>query len=689
MTLRRQLIGLILLTLALPWAGCQYARELEITLRDNQISNLMEIARSASQQLRAQMATATQGDIALHASELQAPAILDGYADEWQEIDKQLFRGADTQALETAVSIALRAGVFHRHLYVFFEIPDTTKYYFNPTRQEANGDRLYLNLWQPQGEATTLQLTTSAPGVINVKGDARLSAGIEGSWQETEKGYAVELTIPTDIVAYEIQFVYADALSDQTEQKTPFAKGKVIIPDTTLKNTLAVYAQPNRRLYVTNGNAWVLAETGEQLPNDIAMMDFPNTGYGSVGPVQTDELSLQKAVDGILTQIYRLILSENSTGSGDRVVPHQGRFTQPFIESVLRGEPAGNWRQHRLSEADIVVGYPIYDHLNPAKTVGAVVLAQRSEAILSVENQAISRLFRLSFSAIALITAALVLFTGVLSSRINRLSQAAKQVLSADGQFSEKISESSMQDEIGDLNRSLVILQSRLREYTLYLKTLAAKLSHELRTPLAIVRSSLENLEDSGGVDAGASVYLTRANEGLDRLRYIVTAMSAATRVEQSIVSADTTDIVLNDNLRNLVDSYQQSAPEHKVSARLVAEPLSILGNDELIAQMLDKLFENALEFTPPGDSIEFSLEKDQEHAVITVSNEGPLLPEAMQQHLFDSLVSVRAEPQAKAHLGLGLHIVKLIVEFHGGQVFAENREDSSGVCFTVRLPCR
>ena len=112
-----------------------------------------------------------------------------------------------------------------------------------------------------------------------------------------------------------------------------------------------------------------------------------------------------------------------------------------------------------------------------------------------------------------------------------------------------------------------------------------------------------------------------------------------------------------------------------------------INGNNELLAQLLDKLFENALEFTPEGQNIHFELDSQGGQVVITVDNDGPVLPDMMQHHLFDSLVSVRPQSQGKAHLGLGLHIVKLITEFHRGTVTATNRADHSGVVFTVCLP--
>jgi K+-sensing histidine kinase KdpD len=71
----------------------------------------------------------------------------------------------------------------------------------------------------------------------------------------------------------------------------------------------------------------------------------------------------------------------------------------------------------------------------------------------------------------------------------------------------------------------------------------------------------------------------------------------------------------------------------------------------------------------------------------LSVSNEGPLLPGGFAHKLFDSLVSVRENGGKAGHLGLGLHIARLIADFHGGRLDAADREDGSGVVFTLSLP--
>jgi signal transduction histidine kinase len=108
----------------------------------------------------------------------------------------------------------------------------------------------------------------------------------------------------------------------------------------------------------------------------------------------------------------------------------------------------------------------------------------------------------------------------------------------------------------------------------------------------------------------------------------------------------------------------------------------------ELIAQALDKLLDNALSFTPADGWLRLTLGPREDGAEITLANQGPSLPASMQARLFDSLVSLRekATPGDAPHLGLGLYVVRLVAERHGGSASAGNLADGSGVAFTLRL---
>jgi signal transduction histidine kinase len=134
------------------------------------------------------------------------------------------------------------------------------------------------------------------------------------------------------------------------------------------------------------------------------------------------------------------------------------------------------------------------------------------------------------------------------------------------------------------------------------------------------------------------------------------------------------------------VAAYRGAFPERRFRAELPAEPVALRGAPDLIVQMLDKLIENAVDFSAAGALIIVRLRLDPQAAVIEVDNPGPPLPGHVQGRLFESLWQSRAGPDSQPHFGLGLYIVRLIAEFHGGEASATNLPDGSGARFAVRL---
>jgi signal transduction histidine kinase len=111
-----------------------------------------------------------------------------------------------------------------------------------------------------------------------------------------------------------------------------------------------------------------------------------------------------------------------------------------------------------------------------------------------------------------------------------------------------------------------------------------------------------------------------------------------------------------------------------------------IFGVPDRIAQMLDKLIDNAIAFGAQNGLIIVNVRHDGDNLELTVSNDGPTLPAEIADSLFDPMVSSTRDAR-KTHLGLGLYIVRLVTEFHKGTVAARNRRGGTGVDVVVSLP--
>jgi signal transduction histidine kinase len=118
----------------------------------------------------------------------------------------------------------------------------------------------------------------------------------------------------------------------------------------------------------------------------------------------------------------------------------------------------------------------------------------------------------------------------------------------------------------------------------------------------------------------------------------------------------------------------------------LPAESVFIDGAPDLIVQLLDKLVDNAVDFSAAGSTITVRLRVEADAAVVEVDNVGPPLPAEAQGRLFESLWQSRTGGDSRPHFGLGLYIVRLIAEFHGGRADAIDLPEGTGVRFAVRL---
>ena len=362
----------------------------------------------------------------------------------------------------------------------------------------------------------------------------------------------------------------------------------------------------------------------------------------------------------------------------------------PEVELARNGRANAVWRQGE--ERDSVVLATAVPVERGETVVGVLLLEQASRAVPLLANRAFLSLLLTSFGVMLVAGAILLFFATRLSLRLGRLRDAVERAQVNDGRLDGQMIQSHFpmaesDDEIGDLARSFQKLFEAVGGYTDYLRTLASKLSHELNTPLAIVKSSLDNLEHAKLSDE-AQPYLARARDGVARLGTLVRAMSEASRMERAIAAAEPEDVDLVDVVRGCADAYRPLAGTRPLECVLPGQPVHLHGAPELIAQALDKLFDNALSFTPPDGWLRLSLRPVDGGAEVELANQGPPLPAAMQGRLFDSLVSLRDKttPGDVPHLGLGLYVVRLVAERHGGVASARNLEDGSGVAFGLRL---
>jgi dedicated sortase system histidine kinase len=694
-SIRLQLLIVALTTLVLPWAGCQYARELESALRGSQEQSLLASAGTIANALSAQPQRvfrnsdlrafdARGGDLYVHP--LTNQPLLDGYREDW---------GIpwEPTVLPTlsGYRARLQAGSTERYLYLYAEVDDT---HFDPEPNDIDRDRVdrdpvdrdpvdpdkdrfdRVDVWlqAPDGTNTAYFFGTTAPGLTAAQRAAKDVANsqtddesprvlteprIQAYWLQTAQGYHWEARIPLSFVAGRLWLEVRDGNGKGSAGSTPNADGgRLFFATDGLDGLLSTFIRDGTRAIVIDTNALALGAAGNV----------------STVPVGTSEDTRSSWYQALLDVDASNLPTLTTTG---------GKFGGDSVHTALSGEPRAQWVRSEEGQMLLTAAAPIIvDHV----ARGAVLLEQNAGQMLQLRDRAFTRLFDLTLTATATAVVVMLLFAAWMTFRIGRLRNAADASVGSDGSIRLAMPESRSRDEIGALARGFERLLARLNEHTQYLRTLGGKLSHELRTPLTIVRSSLDNLE-SQGLQEDQRSYITRAREGTLRLQTILTSLGAAARVEESIKQAERVSFDLRELIASTVAAYRDGFPHSSFALQLPDDPCFLRGAPDLIAQLLDKLIENAVDFCPPAGSISISLAREPGHYALTVSNDGPRIPAEVLQHLFESLYEHRHGRDDKPHFGLGLYIVRLVVEFHGGSARAANRDDGGGAVFTVTLP--
>ncbi len=678
MSIRLQLLIVALTTLILPWAGCQYARELETALGVSQERALEASADTIAHALAAEPKRVfreaddtepfaeDQGDRYVYP--LHAQPLLDGYREDWDV-------AADPAALPgTGESTArVQLGSTDRNLLVYLEVYDP---HFVAQPADARSaderfDRVDLTLERADGSLESYFFASSAQGLIQaqtrVKGDdgidrAAAEPRIQAYWLPTAHGYHLEARVPLSLVGPRLWIGARDGTGTMSGFRVPDPPhgGRLFMSTPGLDELLAIFIRSGTRATVVDANGLKLGVAG------------------SVGPIVGED-----GDSDLESTWYRRFVSVD-TSAWPLMVSAADRISGKSIAAALAGHPAAEWlRSAGNGEVILMAAAPIRigDEIR-----GAVVLTQAGEQLTAPRDHALTHLFNLTLLATALTALFAFSVATLISLRIGRLGAAADSAVGNDGRIRLQMPEAQRHDEIGALARAFERLLARLSEHTQYLRTLGGKLAHELRTPLSIVRSSLDNLE-SDGVRAEQRGFVSRAREGVSRLQSILSALGAAARVEESIRQAARTSVDLCELLCATAAGYRDAFRASRFELDVPADACPLRCAPDLIAQMLDKLVENAVDFCPASGLISIRLVRAASNYELQVANDGPPIPESLLGRLFESLFEHREGRDDRPHFGLGLYIVRLIAEFHGGAARAANRADGGGAAFTVVLP--
>jgi two-component system, OmpR family, sensor histidine kinase ChvG len=687
MTIRSKLLLLSIAVLSIPYVGYQYLREMEQYLRDSLEASLTDSAIAIAGPLHNQESYFPLSTEPLSATvfvhKLPHPIQLDGYTDDWQSYiswsDSYVSNQIDSKDPTSFKFIISR---YQQYYYALLQVNDIQHVFRIPgTPAATDNDHIILVFSTPSGEInhyifsptdagefTPFELVDRVDEFGFSEPELSYKTNVSAVWRETDKGYNLEMAIPVNVVGDRLGIIVNDVddpysrtivtTVNSAGNQTITNPGRILQSATEIEKTIESYARSEgRRIWVLDNNAQVLASVGN-LAKDLT----------------AESINLFYSL--LLPPVHQRFSDDLSGAS---------RLQGEEINEALKGNTGSRWRTSPDDRTIIVsAAAPI---LVNGVTRGVVVVEETTSQIQLQQRQAMASLFNKSLFVFAFVTILLLLFATRLSIRIRQLEKDAAAAIDKHGRVVGNFQTSKSADEIGHLSRNYAAMLARLRNYNEYLENMAGRLSHELRTPIAVVQSSLDQFNDTGTGDE-KEIYLERARQGINRLNMLVVRLSEATRLEQALQSTDKHPTNVPELLNNCIEGYRIAFPEIQFSLSLPAQDLIQSLATDLLVQMLDKLVMNAIDFKSGTEPIETRLEVDSETWNISVINYGSKLPENMVFQLFNSMISLREKNNKdEPHLGLGLYIVRLIVEYHGGHVSASNLEDREGVIVTASFP--
>ena len=235
-----------------------------------------------------------------------------------------------------------------------------------------------------------------------------------------------------------------------------------------------------------------------------------------------------------------------------------------------------------------------------------------------------------------------------------------------------------------ELRRLAADLAEANRLKTEFLATLA----HELRNPLAPIRSGIQLLRRAGADPAATARVHAIMDRQLDQLVHLVDDLLDVARVTRGQVELRREWIDLGELLRAAADTSEPliAAARHRFSLHLPPQPVTLHADPTRLTQVVSNLLNNAARYTPPGGAIELAAACEGGELAISVRDNGIGIPADALERVFQMFTQVSGNGSLGG-LGIGLSLVRSLVELHGGSVAAASPGPGAGSVFTVRLP--
>ena len=271
---------------------------------------------------------------------------------------------------------------------------------------------------------------------------------------------------------------------------------------------------------------------------------------------------------------------------------------------------------------------------------------------------------------------------------LNEMASAARRF--AHGEFSTRVEDAGRVDEIGQLTQAFNAMADSLESSEMLRREFIANLSHELKTPMTVVAGFAEGILDGTIPPENEEHYLSIISSETRRLSRLVKSMldmSALQATDPAAIMERSFDVAEVTRLALLSLDGKIEDRRLDVDAELPEEPVITRGDEDAITQVVYNLIDNAIKFSEPGGVISLQLWKQGGQAYVSVENIGETIPTDDLPHIFERFHKADKSRSAdRDGVGLGLYIVKTILDNHGEDIFVTSANGTTKFVFSLTI---
>ncbi|HEY4366559.1 MAG TPA: HAMP domain-containing sensor histidine kinase [Steroidobacteraceae bacterium] len=267
--------------------------------------------------------------------------------------------------------------------------------------------------------------------------------------------------------------------------------------------------------------------------------------------------------------------------------------------------------------------------------------------------------------------------------RVSSVAATCENIITGD--LSQRLAIENTRDEFDELSATVNHMLNRIEQQTAVLRTTFDSAAHDLRAPLYRARVRIEDALQHEGVSSGSRDAMEATLAELERVQRTLGTLLQIAQADGRDRELALEDVDLSVLAREIIDLYRPEAGTHDITLSFTGTENAVLrGNQQLLAQALVNLIENALKYVPAGGRVNVSVDKVADDIILSVADNGPGIPAADRERVMQPFMRLERDRE-QTGTGLGLSLVASVMRLHRSS--AELQDNQPGLLVKCRIP--